>query len=105
MRCKAKSIRDSVALAARLNTLEEVQIKCTLRAVSKHLPDIVSCATQSISPTMQLISAAVITKTVIESCFASTVGIASASHQTRELIVLKHFQKRIAVQANTQELL
>jgi hypothetical protein len=105
MCCKAKSVRYFVSIMTRLNTLEEFHVKCTLGVIGQHLPDIVARIFQSVSPTMQLISAAFIAETFVEPCFASAVGITCAAHHSRELIVLKHRRKRAAMQPNTRELL
>lgn len=103
--CEAECVCNLVPILARLNALEELHIELTLGWIGQHRPNIIDCFAQSISPAMHLVSATFITETFIEPDFAGVVGIACAFHDTRELIVMKHGQKRVAVQPNTYELL
>jgi hypothetical protein len=104
MCCKAKSVCYFVSLVTGLNALEELHVERTLGFISQHRPEVVACLAEPISPTMQLISAAFIAETFVEPYFASVVGITCATHHSRELVVPKHSQKRVAVQPNTREL-
>jgi len=89
----------------RLNALVEFHIECTLGWISEHRPYVVGCFAQVICPAMQLISATSIAETFVQPDFTSVVGSTCALHHTRELIVMKHCQKRVAMQANAHKLL